>query len=74
MYNYSQSSNPFSTKKFLLKNLQSVIFVKISSFSNIFFISIEKFYLVLKENKKNFDKKKSWIRRFGIRENKSQKC
>ena len=44
--------------------------MKINSCSNIF-VSIEKFYLVLKENKKNFVEK---ILGFGIRENMSRTC
>ena len=44
----------------------------ISRIIDTFFdISVEEFYLVLKENKKNFVKKKSLIHRFGIRENMS---
>ena len=46
-------------------------FVKINSFSNIFDLN-RKYYLVLKENKKNFVD--SQIRRFGIHENISQTC
>ena len=42
---------------FLLKELQSVFFVKINSVNNTFLISIETFYLVLKGDKKKFMKK-----------------
>ena len=65
VFTNSESTDPrfFLAKTcFLLNVLQSVFFVKINSY---------RFYLVLKQKKKNFVKK---IRRFRIRENKSRIC
>ena len=57
---------------FLLKELQSVFFfLKKETSLASFLIAAERFYLVWKENKKNFVKKIRDFCRFGIRENMS---
>jgi hypothetical protein len=75
VFTNSESTNPLffhiKISCFLLKELQSFFFCENKQFQQHFLISIETFYLVLNENKKNFVKK---ISRFGIRENMSRKC
>ena len=65
----------FPTKNvlFSFKGAAKCLFVKINSFSNIFDL-IRKILPCFKRKQEKIHEKKSWIGRFGIRENMSRTC
>ena len=56
-----------------MKGAVKCLFVQKQTVLATFFMSIDKFYLVSKENKISLEKY-SWICKFGIRENMSRRC